>query len=158
MAKDLISKKTRYEFREHFVNWTLREIEMEFDAADVSIDNDYRPPTSGQRRTLVEKYYHSIDWTSWSDVRKVLAIFENTLAGLEGQINKDNPLGTNEWAERKFHQLKKWVEKDGFRYSEGKLIPVGGYQPLQDFADTTAGFDAPELHRQIERMQDGVED
>ena len=41
MARDIISKKTRYEFREYFVGLTLREIEMEFDAADVPFD-EYR--------------------------------------------------------------------------------------------------------------------
>jgi hypothetical protein len=35
MAGEIISKKTRYEFREFFVGWVLREIEMEFDAADI---------------------------------------------------------------------------------------------------------------------------
>ena len=40
MAKELISKKTRYEFREYFVGMTLRQIEMEFDAADVPFDED----------------------------------------------------------------------------------------------------------------------
>jgi hypothetical protein len=35
MTQEIISKKTRYEFREFLVGWTLREIEMEFDAADI---------------------------------------------------------------------------------------------------------------------------
>jgi hypothetical protein len=37
MSHDLISKKARHELREYLVNWTLREIEMEFDSADVPL-------------------------------------------------------------------------------------------------------------------------
>ena len=48
MTSELISKKTRNEFREYFVETTLREIEMEFDAADVPFDEDYKPPMSGE--------------------------------------------------------------------------------------------------------------
>ena len=72
MAADLISKKTRYEFREYFVGTTLRIIQTEFDMADVPFDGEYQPNESGQRRCLVEQYYHSIDWSKWADVRKVL--------------------------------------------------------------------------------------
>jgi len=86
MSEELISKKTRYEFREFFVGWTLREIEIEFDAADVRLDSEYIPSTSGARRSLVEQYYHTIDWTEWKDVRKVLTVYENVLNHLEGLV------------------------------------------------------------------------
>ena len=156
MARDIISKKTRYEFREYFVGLTLREIEMEFDAADVPFDEKYVPSTSGQRRSLVEQYYHAVDWTKWSDARKVLTVYENVLNQLEERAQ--SPFSDNEWAQNSFSSLKKWVEKDGFRYENGRLIPVGKNQALQGIADTVAKFDAPELHRQIERMQSAVED
>ena len=65
---DLISKKTRYEFREFFVSMTLRQIELEFDAADIVCDTEHTPSVSGQRRTLVEQYYHSVDWGTPADV------------------------------------------------------------------------------------------
>jgi hypothetical protein len=158
MSQDIISKKTRYEFREYLVNWTLREIEMEFDAADVPFDEDYEPRGSGQRRSRVEKYYHSIDWTKWSDVRKVLTVYENILTMLEEHSESEYQFINSERAKERFKSLKKWIEKDGFQYVEGKLIPIGKNQALQQMADTAAGFDAPELHRQIERMQNAVED
>ena len=60
--KDIISKKTRLEFREYFVGTTLREISQEFDAADVPLDSEYMPPESGQRRSLIEQYYHAVDF------------------------------------------------------------------------------------------------
>lgn len=158
MTNAIISKKTRNEFREYLVGWTLREIEMEFDSADVPFSEDYKPDCSGQRRSLVEQYYHAIDWTQWKDVRKVLIVFENILSTLEEQLKSDNPFINIDYTKSKFRSLRKWIEKDGFQYKEGKLIPIGRSQALQQITETTASFDAPELHRQIERMQEAVED
>jgi hypothetical protein len=153
MADELISKKTRYEFREFFVDWTLREIEMEFDAADVLLDNNYDPPISGARRSLVEKYYHTIDWTKWKDVRKILSVYENVLSHLEGQIENGF-----EQVEPIFRSLRKWIERDGYEYNDGRLVPVGKHHTLEEISSTTSNFDMPELHRQIERMKSAVED
>jgi len=72
MPGDLISKKTRYEFREYFHSTTLGEIESEFGAADVPLDASHQPSTSGARRSLVEQYYHAVDFTRWRDLRTVV--------------------------------------------------------------------------------------
>ena len=80
VAKPLISKKTLNEFQEVFVDeYVLRTIEQEFDAADIEIDGDYCPSVSGQRRTLVQQYYHTLDLSSTGDVKKLLALFESVL-------------------------------------------------------------------------------
>lgn len=158
MSQDIISKKTRNEFREYLVGWTLREIEKEFDSADVALDADFRPPVTGQRRSLVEKYYHSIDWASWPDVQKILAVFESVLVKLEQQQSGFSPLITIQWAEKDYRNLKKWLEKDGFIYTNGKLIAAGKDPGLRLVVDTTIGLDAPGLHRQIERLQGSVDD
>jgi hypothetical protein len=86
MANEIISKKTRYELREFLVSWTLREIEMEFDAADIPC----HPPErlrlpSGARRSLVEQYYASLDLTKPADAKKLLTVYENVLAKTEPQ-------------------------------------------------------------------------
>ncbi|AOY57271.1 abortive infection family protein [Desulfococcus multivorans] len=156
MSQDLISKKTRNEFREYFVSKTLREIQMEFDATDVHCDLDYIPQVSGQRRTLVEQYFHTVNWKKWTDVKKVLKVFENVLSKLEGRDENSFP-DNNEWAQSTFASLRKWVERDGYRYSDGRLLPVGRNQALQGVADTVSAFDLPELHRQVDRMQNAIE-
>jgi hypothetical protein len=158
MARDLISKKTRYEFREYFVGVVLREIEMEFDAADVPFEKTYDPPISGARRSLVEQYYHAVDWTKWIHVRKVLTVYENVLTHLEDVTNGATYFGDREWAGRTFRSLQKWLERDGYKYQEGKLLPVGKHHALMDISDTTSHFDVPELHRQVERMKSAIDD
>lgn len=149
---ELISKKTRLELREYFVGTTLSEISNEFDSADMPFDGDYVPNITGQRRTLVEQYYHAIDWKNWADVRKFLTVYENVLAGLE-----DHAENGQEWALNCFRSLKKWIERDGFVYSNGKLNRIGKNNGLEHIADAVRLFDLPELHRQIHRMQDAVE-
>ena len=153
VSADLISKKARVELREYFVGSSLREIETEFDSADVPFDGSYEPPVTGQRRSLVEQYYHAVDWSKWSDLRKVLTVYENVLSSLE-----DYSENGQEWTERSFKSLKKWIERDGFKYEAGKLTPVGRHHGLEHIADQVAELDLPELHRQIARMQAAVED
>lgn len=157
MNADLISKKTRIEFREHFVSTTLRVIRTEFDMADVPFDADYVPTESGERRCLVEQYYHSIDWSKWADVRKVLTVYESVLSTLEDAAEAEFGF-VNEYAKKHFPLLKKWIERDGFKYEAGKLTPVGKHHGLEHISDAVAKLDLPELHRQIERMRSAVED
>ncbi|MFA5110266.1 MAG: abortive infection family protein [Desulfobaccales bacterium] len=153
MTHELISKKTRNEFREYFVGTTLRIIELEFDAADVPFDKDYNPSISGERRSLVEKYYHAVDWTKWKDVRKILSVYENVLSHLEGFTESGA-----EWADPIFRSLRKWIERDGYKYEDGRLLPIGQNQALEIISDTTSRLDMPEIHRQIERMKSAVDD
>ncbi len=156
MPHELISKKTRYEFQEYFVGSTLREIEAEFDAADVPFDPAHVPHISGARRSLVQKYYHAVDWTNWSDVRRVLVVYQNVLASLE-QGSQAASGWDIQTAKRVYDSLKKWIERDGFEYHNGKLVPVGEASHLPHVQAAAAKFDAPELHRQIDRMQNAVD-
>jgi len=152
MAQELISKKTRYEWREYFVGTTLRSIEMEFDSADIRCDGDYNPPVSGQRRAFVEQYYHAIDFTKWSDVKKIITVYENVLAHLEETVKSSSYF--SEAADKDFRSLKKWLEKDGFVYANGKLSSMGKH--VLDMTETASKFDAPALHRQIDRLRECV--
>ncbi len=156
MPNDLISKKTRQEFREYFVGTTLRQIEMAFDVADIVCDTTYNPSTSGARRSLVEQYYHSIDFTKWSDVRKILKVYENELIQLEA-----NSGSSDSWAEstsKTFESLKRWLEKDGFIYSKGHLTKSAADLHLSEVSRAVEKLDAPELQRQIDRMRSAAQD
>jgi hypothetical protein len=156
---DLIGKKTRAEFREHMVGWVLREIEIEFDAADIACDRTYDPACSGQRRSLVEQYYHSVDFTQWKDVRKILQVYENVLARLEEDIA--NPKGRwvdAEAPKRQLSTLIKLLEKDGFRYENGRLANRADRVGLPSVHAAAAALDVPELHRQLARLTIAADD
>jgi len=118
MTRDLISKTTRNEFREILTGYTLREIEMTFDAGSLAPRADYQPTVSGQRRGLVEAYYANIDFTSASDVKKLLAVYEEVIENLT-QAAERNPEFNHSAT---INALVRRMERDGFRYVEGRFV------------------------------------
>jgi hypothetical protein len=60
---DLVSPRTRRAFREHLVDWTLRAIQDLFENEGIQLGQG-SPAVTGQRRSLVERYYATVDWTS----------------------------------------------------------------------------------------------
>lgn len=155
---DLISKKTRTEFREYFVGTTLRTISEEFDAADVPFASDYSPPESGQRRSLVEQYYHAVDFSSWRDVQKVLRVYESVLIELEERV-KHPPWGDkDEYAEKKLALLIRCLERDGFVYSDGRISAAAHNPTVEQLAETASSFDSKVLRQQIDRIRNAIED
>jgi hypothetical protein len=155
---DVISKKTRTEFREYFVGTTLRTISEEFDAADVPFASDYSPPESGQRRALVEQYYHAVDFSSWRDVQRVLRVYESVLTGLEERV-KDSSWGDkDDNAEKKLAFLIRCLERDGFVYSDGQITATAHNPTVEELAETASGFDSKVLRQQIDIIRNAIED
>lgn len=150
---EIFSKKTRNEFREFFVGKTIREIQSEFDAVNISCDLNYVPEVVGQRRFLVEQYYHSIDWANPADVLKIQNLYETTLVDLE-----DLAENGAEWANPYFRQLKKWVERDGFVFESGKLKRLSSYGSLHEIAKFAGNFDIPQLKIQIQRINSSIDE
>ena len=119
MPKELISRATRNEFREVFSGYcVLREIEMIFQAADIAARDDVDPQVGGQRRTLVERYYGSLDLSLPSDVRRLLVAFEELIERLlRIKARVDNPNLT----QNTIDTLLRRMERDGFRYENGRF-------------------------------------
>ncbi len=117
MSRDIVSKATRNEFREFLVGYTLREIEMTFDAGGLTPLKGYHPQVGGQRRSLVECYYANIDFTSVPDIKRLLAVYEEVIENLQ-QIAERNPEDQNVT----MNALLRRMEKDGFRYENGRFV------------------------------------
>jgi hypothetical protein len=146
MAQEIISKKTRYEFREFLVGWTLREIELEFDAADIPC----HPPEglrvhSGARRSQVEQYYASLDLTKHADAKKLLTVYENILVKTAAQSPE---VATH---------LAKWLDKDGFVFQEGQLVQKTGVLLIPRIKEIAVEFDASHMAEPIRRMEGAVD-
>jgi hypothetical protein len=154
---DLISKKTRIEFREYFTALYLAQIDEEFASAGITEDTGYQPPVSGQRRSLVERYYRTIDFTDWQDVRKVLRVYENVLFALE-QRAKNASDGRDDYAESMFAKLKRWMERDGFVYSEGRIVPSAQNAMMEGLLRMFSGLDAQTLYQQIDRLKNSIDE
>lgn len=118
MTRDLISKTTRNEFRELLVGYTLREIDMTFDAGGLAPLAGYEPTVSGQRRGLVEAYYANIDFASVADIKRLLSVYEEVIENLTQAAERQpshNHLAT-------INGLLRRMERDGFRYEGRRFV------------------------------------
>lgn len=145
MPQELISKKTRYEFREWLVSWTLQTIGDLFDNHDVkliSLPEDKLP--SGQRRSLVERYYASIDWSNPRDVRRILNIYQDILIEIPS-------------AEEEVKQkLIRCLKKDGYTYEGERIVsPALDIRLVETIS--MIGLDTEHLHVHIDRINASVE-
>ena len=120
MSRELISKAARNEFREFLVGYTLREIEMTFDAGGLTPRKGYDPQVGGQRRSFVECYYANIDFSSAADIKKLLAVYGEVIENLQ-RVAKRNPDGQNVT----MSALLRRMERDGFRYDNGRFVVAG---------------------------------
>lgn len=156
MSQEPISLKTRQVFREYMVDWVLREISDEFDAARIDCDLSHQPRVSGQRRTLIEQYYHTVDWTDNAQIRKVLQVFETVLQRAEQSTAQLD----GHWKQQQQAQFEKllWcLRKDGFEWSGERIVAGAGLPFMSDMKDTAILFDARHMHDQIRRMESSVE-
>ena len=140
---DLISKATRNEFREALVGFVLREIEMFFDGAGLTCIYDYTPQVTGARRTLVEQYYAGIDFSSSSDIRKLLLAFGEIVVSL-------NQVGDNRIAEN----LLRLMKRDGYDFDGEYFValPSKLQPPIDKIRSLASSFDLPGLHVEMDRL------
>lgn len=138
------------------VDWVLREISDEFDAARIDCDLTHQPRVSGQRRTLIEQYYHTVDWTDGAQIRKVLQVFETVVQKAEQATGQSD----GHWQQQQQAQFEKllWcLRKDGFEWSGGRIAAGAGLPFMSDIKETATLFDARHMHDQIRRMESSVE-
>jgi hypothetical protein len=159
MNGDLISIKTRQIFREFMVGWVLREISDEFDAAGIDCDLAYQPTVSGQRRTLIEQYSHTVDWADARHIKRVLQVFENALYQAE-KMAEETAYSEEITTERKkvVTKLIHFLNKDGFQWIDGRIVAGVGVPLLDSIKETATIFDAKHMADQIRRMESAVED
>jgi HEPN domain-containing protein len=148
MKSDLISKPTRNEFREVLVGYTLREIEMTFDAGNLTPRSDYDPQIGGQRRSLVERYYANIDFTSASDVRRLLAVYEEIIENLT-QATERQPDANYKAT---INSLLRRMERDGFRYEDRRFVSERLNAAIVS-APTLVQLTEASIQEQIEKAQ-----
>jgi len=153
-----ISKKMRIDFRDamkdHLVKALITNI---FDAADVVCNLDYVPPSniSGERRTLVEQYYATIQWESPVDILKVLNVFGAFLSHLDEQSkNEARPIENRAAIASKFRSLTGSANREGYAYADGRLSAAGALgHHLRGIKEIAVKLDAKGLLTQAKRLE-----
>ena len=147
---DLISKTTRNEFREALVGFVLREIAMFFEGAGLSSKEDYSPPVTGARRTLVEQYYTNIDFSAPNDIKRLLAAYGEIVLRL-------NRNGINDTTK---DDLLRLMKRDGYDFDGECFVSLPSKQqpPIEAIRSLASSFDLPGLHVEIDRLAQAAED
>ena len=150
---DIISKKTRSEFKEYFVTITLREIESYFDNHNVPCADILKVETnSGQRRTLVEKYYQDLDWSDSLICRQILNVYEDVLNDLVENKYIWNAEQNKVW----FTKLHNFIIRDGYNLSDGKIVSIGQTENFEDLQNATNLLDKTHFKEYIERIKKSI--
>ncbi|NMF58116.1 abortive infection family protein [Pseudanabaena yagii] len=144
MSRDLISRVTRRAFQEWLVDWTLRTIAELFENHNVqcvALPEDKLP--TGQRRSLVECYYASLDWSNPQDIRKILNAYEDILIQAPSQYEEGK------------QKLIRYLERDGYKYENGR-IESNTLDALFIETIPSAGLDAEHLYIYIDRINASI--
>lgn len=145
-GRELISRRARTEFREVLSGWgTLRTIDMLFENEGFSPDYTHDPAIGGQRRTLVEQYYRTIDFRDARQVQRLLRVYEDVLHDLD-KTSPDNAA-----------KLRRCLERDGCRIEDGRILLVNAHFRLQELDAIAAVLDAGEILAQIGRIEGAIE-
>lgn len=148
MSRELISKATRNEFREVLVGFTLRQIELIFEGANIQANLKYAPQVGGQRRSLVEQYYSTINFCSEEDVNRLIKAYGEVVFQLE------RPTNNNGVSQEVIENIKRRMELDGYRYESGRFNCISGRELslLQSVRSHAVKLDMEGLHIQVERL------
>ncbi|WKL47938.1 abortive infection family protein [Flavobacterium pectinovorum] len=152
---DLISKKTRSAFEDYFSSEsTLRIISKYFNNHDIHQGQTPIGSTvSGQRRQLVEQYFHYINWRDPIQVRQVLNVFEDIIGDLIEEYNNSNS-NIKEW----IHKLTNALLKDGYKYENYKLNPIGQATNFESLKSATNLLDKTHFQEHIDRINKSIND
>lgn len=157
MTPEIISKKTRTAFCEHLVSWTLRSIGNTFDAADITCDLEFSPQVSGQRRTLVHQYYHSLDLTKPVDARKLLQAFEDILNTDSNFVRQNSASHEATFIRPRLETIIKLLDRDGYRYADERLTPISAAVSLHSLKEAASSIDANYLRDHIQRIERAID-
>lgn len=116
MTRPIISQPTCDEFEDVFAGITLAQIRKFFGAAHLHPDEDFDPGPTGERRSLVRRYYATIDFCDPADIKRLLLVFEEVILYLERQAEQ--------WPEalKQKNGLLQRMQRDGFRYEDGNFL------------------------------------
>jgi hypothetical protein len=150
---DLLSKKTRIEFREFFTTMVLREIDDFFDSHSIAFNElPADKVVNGQRRNRVEGYYYAIDWTSTSDVGRILKIYEDVLNYLQDNLDTWNGANLKVWYEK----LQKVLFRDDYKFENNKLTFIGQTTNFDNLQNATDLLDKSHFQEYTDRIQKSI--
>lgn len=121
---------------------------MFFEGADLSPDEDHEPQLPGMRRGLVEQYYSRIDFSSQSDVRKLLFAYKEIILKLNGNNSVEA------------QDLLRRMKEDGYEFDGETFVTLPSkQQPLVEAIQVlAASLDLEGLKVEVARLERAADD
>lgn len=145
MKRDLISRVTRTHFREWLVGSTLREIDDLFSSYGFEkafIPQEFLP--RGERRSAVEYFYESVDWSTPEHVARMLRVYEDILFKIE-----DRSLPH-------VQEMLRYLERDGYVLEGNTLVAKGRGVGLTP--EVIASLGSRHLAEHVQRIERSLAD
>lgn len=150
------SLKTLQAFRDHLVEEsTLRKINDLFAAEGVHPDLAYRPPVTGDRRTLVEQHYRTLDLSRPRDVQRLLRVFAAVLERVEHDVEYATSDSVKARLDLQMRSLTGRLRRDGYAYAGGAIQGATESTDSTIFGpivEAASALDAPNLRHQLDRL------
>ena len=119
MSNDIISNSTLRVFQEYLVTTnTMRGIQDLFEDANIFPIEGNDPVDSSVRRSLIQRYYASLDLQKWADVRKLLKVFEEILFEIKQNVKGWSGTDNQKVLNRSIEYLK----RDGFSVEDSRIV------------------------------------
>lgn len=114
-TKPLLRKALLRSLREYWVGTTLATITDDFANGSFEPDTEFEPPLTGARRTLVEQFYHSIDWSDSEAVDRFLS--EVVQPVVARTASRHEP-----WAVQVVEEWSGLLKSDGYVLADGEIF------------------------------------
>jgi hypothetical protein len=152
MPQELIGRRLRSMLMDYLSsNSVLREIDDEFQAADIAQRPDPTQNVGGQRRSLVQEYYNGLDFCDPRDVRKFLNVLSVFMRNMERAITS---FGASPDTLGRFQDQ---LRRDGYTYQQGTIVPTTAAARLADAKAIAQSFDAAHIAEQIQRIEASID-
>ena len=159
MATELVSRRLRNLLMDYLAGSSvLREIENEFEAADVLFQPIEGQEAGGQRRTLTQGYYNGLNFSDPASARKFLNVLSVFMGNLESGI-----AGTTSWGgdtsfqQKTFDAFQQQLNRDGYAYRTGSILPITPSARLADAKAIAETFHAAHIGDQIRRIEASID-
>lgn len=158
-SRELVSRRLRNLLMDHLAsNSVLREIENEFEAADVTYKMVDGQEVGGQRRTLTQGYYNSLDFNNAVDARKFLSVLSVFMGNLESGIaSTASWAGDTSYQQKALDGFQQQLARDGYSYQGGTIVPASAAARLADAKAIAETFDAAHIGDQIRRIEAAID-
>lgn len=156
---EIVSKRLRSLLADHLSGaYVLREIERDFE--DVGIE--YKPDptfTGGQRRSMVARYYNSLDLTQPADARKFLDVLTIVLKEEDRKYQIAEGYRRPAWAdpmppaEHPMDRIFRELGRCGFEWKDSAIVAVSASARLADTKAIANVYDLLHLSEHIQRIE-----